>query len=245
MNHSRFFLILLVLFLSNALYFGLSIILFILSFCYGGNVRNSIINRQFRYCYHYSAIILIFINVAVYLLTEFYPGLVYYLSMVPSFVLYKHFYWQFFTYMFVHANFAHLFGNMLSLLLFSILLERAIGTKEFLLYYILCGTLAGVASFFSYLVAGTNVVLLGASGAVYAIMLLFAVIYPNSRIFLFGILPIRAPVLTLFYFFIEFFSQFASDGVAHATHLYGMLFGYLYIRIRMRIKPLKVWNIIS
>ena len=206
-------------------------------------MKNSIINRQFRYSYHYSAIVLIFVNVAVYLLTTIYPNLVYYLSMVPSFVLYKHYYWQFFTYMFVHGNFAHLFGNMLSLLIFSIMLERTIGTKEFLLYYFLCGTLAGIASFVSYLIAGTNVVLLGASGAVYAVMLLFAVVYPQARIFLFGILPIRAPILVLLYFAIEFFSQFAYDGVAHATHLYGMLFGYLYIRIRMRIKPLKVWGL--
>lgn len=207
-------------------------------------VRNSIINRQFRYCYHYGALILILINIGVYMVTTIYPGIIYYLSMVPSFVHNYHWYWQFFTYMFVHANFSHLFSNMLSLLLFSFMLERAIGTKEFLLYYLLCGTLAGVASYFTYVFTGTHAILLGASGAVYAVLLLFAVAFPSSRIFLFGILPIRAPLLVLVYFIIEFFGQFAYDGVAHATHLFGMLFGYIYIRVRMRIKPLRVWGLL-
>lgn len=207
-------------------------------------MRNSIINRQFRYSYNYSAIVLLFINVAVYMITSIYPNLVYYLSMVPSLVHYRHFYWQFFTYMFVHGSVSHLLNNMLSLLIFSMVLERTIGTKEFILYYLLCGTLAGVASYFSYWIAGMNVVLMGASGAVYAIMLLFAVIFPQARFFFFGILPIRAPILVLVYFAIEFFSQFAYDGVAHATHLFGMLFGYLYIRIRLRIKPMRAWGLL-
>ena len=146
--------------------------------------------------------------------------------------------------MFVHANVSHLFNNMLSLLVFSIILERAIGTKEFLLYYLLCGTLAGIASYFAYLALGANVVLLGASGAVYAVMLLFAVMFPQARLFFFGILPIRAPLLVLIFFLIEFFSQFAYDGVAHATHLFGMLFGYIYIRVRLRIKPLRAWGLL-
>ena len=207
-------------------------------------VRNSIINRQFRYCYHYGALILIFINVGIYLLTTVFPQLLYYMSMVPVFVYYKHYYWQFFTYMFVHGSFSHLFNNMLSLLIFSMMLERTIGTKEFVLYYLLCGTLAGVATFASDLIFGNTGILLGASGAVYAVLLLFAVVFPTSTIFIFGILPVRAPLLVLIYFCIEFFSQFAFDGVAHATHLFGMLFGYLYIRIRLKIKPLRVWGLI-
>ena len=207
-------------------------------------VRNSIINRQFKYSYNYGALILILINVGVYLITTVYPRLMYYLAMVPAFVHYNHWYWQFFTYMFVHGSFSHLFSNMLSLLIFSIALERAIGTKEFILYYLLCGTLAGVSTYGMDLLTGSGSILLGASGATYAILLLFAVIFPSSIIFIFGIIPVRAPLLVLIYFAIEFFRQFSYDGIAHLTHLFGMLFGYLYIRIRLRIKPLRVWGLI-
>jgi membrane associated rhomboid family serine protease len=133
---------------------------------------------------------------------------------------------------------------MLGILIFSVALERKIGTKEYILYYFLCGILAGVASYFSYLYTGTNAILLGASGALYSIMLLFAVFFPTAVILIFGILPVRAPILVLFYFIIEFFSQASPDGVAHATHWYGLIFGWLYLRIRMRIKPMKVWGIL-
>lgn len=205
-------------------------------------MKNSIINRQFKYCYHNGAIILLVINLVMYFLTSSFPRLTYYLAMIPSAVLYNHWYWQFFTYMFVHGSFSHLFSNMLGIVMFSIIVERKIGTKEYLLYYLLCGTLAGIASYISYYLAGTNVILVGASGALYAILLIFAVFFPNAVVFIFGILPVRAPILVLLYFGIEFFSQFRIDGVAHSTHLYGLLFGWLYLRIRMKIKPLKVWG---
>ena len=207
-------------------------------------MRNTIINRQFRYSYNNGALVLVFLNIAVYLVTNFFPQVTYYLAMVPTLIYYKHWYWQFFSYMFVHGSFSHLLSNMLGILIFSVALERKIGTKEFLLYYLLCGVLAGIASYFSYYFTGMNAVLLGASGAMYAVMLLFAVFFPGAIILIFGILPVRAPVLVLFYFAIEFFSQFSMDGIAHSTHLYGLLFGLLYIRIRMRIRPLKVWGIL-
>ena len=207
-------------------------------------MRNSIINRQFRYSYHNGALALILINIAVYRVTNFFPKVTYYLAMIPSFVYYRHWYWQFFTYMFVHGSFSHLLGNMLGILIFSAALERKIGTKEYILYYILSGAIAGIASYFTYYFTGTNAVLLGASGALYAVMLLFAVFFPSAVILIFGILPVRAPVLVLCYFAMEFFSQFSMDGVAHSTHLFGLFFGWLYVRIRMRIKPLKVWGVL-
>ena len=207
-------------------------------------MRNTIINRQFRYSYNNGALILILINIATYIVTNFFPEVTYYLSMIPSLVYHKHWYWQFVTYMFVHGSFSHLLSNMLGILIFSVALERKIGTKEYLLYYFLCGILAGIASYFSYLYSRTKVVLLGASGALYSVMLLFAVFFPSAVILIFGIIPVRAPILVMIYFLVEFFSQSTMDGVAHATHLYGFLFGYLYLRIRMRIKPLKVWGIL-
>lgn len=207
-------------------------------------MRNNFINRKFSYSFYDASLILVAINALVYAITVLiYPALTYYLSLVPSLVYYKHFYWQFFTYMFEHGSIYHLLSNMLALYIFGTAAERAIGSKEFLLYYLLVGTLSGIAAYFSYYFANTNTVLLGASGAIYGIMLLFAVVFPNSRVYLFWIIPIPSPVLVILYFFIEFFSQSLNDGVAHSVHLFGLLFGYLYIRIRMRIKPLQVWGI--
>lgn len=203
-------------------------------------MRNSILNRRFKYTYHFGCLILIGINVLMFFIQRFYPRVTYALALIPYSIIYEHSYWQFFTYMFVHGSVQHLISNMLGLLIFSLLLEKAIGTREYILYYLLSGTLAGVASFIVYWITGSYFsVLLGASGALYAVMFLFACAFPRSRLFVFGILPIRAPVLVLIYFCIEFFSQFRSDGVAHTTHLFGLLFGYLYIRIRMRISPLR------
>lgn len=206
---------------------------------------NSIINRKFRYTFSNSAVALIAVNCIVYLVTYMlFPALAYYLAMIPSAVLYGHYYWQFVTYMFVHGGIWHLFSNMLGLFIFGSAVERSVGTREFLLFYFLTGTLSGIASFFVFLLTGTNAILLGASGALYALMLLFSVIYPRAVILVFGILPVRAPVLVLLYFAIELFSQMGSYGgsVAHMTHLSGLVFAFLYCLIRLRIKPWEAWR---
>ncbi len=206
---------------------------------------NSIINRKFRYTYSNSAVALIAVNCIVYLFTYMlFPALTYYLAMIPSAVLYGHYYWQFVTYMFVHGGIWHLFSNMLGLFIFGSAVERSVGTREFLLFYFLTGTLSGIASFFVYILTGTNAILLGASGALYALMLLFSVIYPRAVILVFGILPVRAPVLVLLYFAIELFSQMGNYGgsVAHMTHLFGLVFAFLYCLVRLRIKPWEAWR---
>ena len=207
-------------------------------------VMNSIINRKFRYTYSNATVMLIAVSCIVYFVAELlYPALTYYFALIPSAIVYGHYYWQFVTYMFVHGGIWHLFSNMLGLFIFGSAAERAVGTREFLLFYLLTGILSGIASFLVYLFTGTNAILLGASGALYAVMLLFAVIYPRATIYLFGVLPIRAPLLVLLYFIIEMAGQMGSYGgsVAHMTHLFGLLFAYLYCLIRMRINPWRVW----
>jgi len=163
--------------------------------------------------------------------------------MIPSFVLHGYV-WQFFTYMFVHSGFSHLLFNMLSLFIFGSMVERRIGSKEFLLFYFLTGIFSGIISFISYYLAGTNVVLVGASGAIYGVLLMFAVFYPYSVIFIFGIIPVRAPILVVLYAIIELSSQVFGMGgnIAHLTHLSGLVFAYLYCRIRMRINPTEVFR---
>jgi membrane associated rhomboid family serine protease len=84
----------------------------------------------------------------------------------------------------------------------------------------------------------------GASGAIYAVLLAYSVLYPTSVIFLFGILPVRAPYLVIGYALIELFNQVFGrvGGVAHLTHLAGLAIAYLYFVVRLRISPYKEWK---
>ena len=207
-------------------------------------MRNTILNRKFPYSYWNVTSIFIAINFIMFCLTGFlFPSLKYIFSLVPSYILYRHYYWQFLTYMFTHATVSHFIFNMLSLYIFGTAVERRIGSREFLLYYLLTGVLSGVASYAMFYMANTNTVLLGASGAIYALLMLFSVLYPRSVIYVFGLIPVQAPLLIILYFIIELISGLsAHDGVAHMTHLSGLVFGLLYIIIRMRMNPLREWR---
>ncbi len=208
-------------------------------------MNGSILQRRFRYSYSNVTLYLILINAAVFMLTYISRDLLVYLSMIPGLVLQEHYYWQFFTYMFAHSNFSHILFNMLGLFFFGTQVERRMGSKEFLLFYLLTGFLAGLFSFFYYwATGGYGVILLGASGAVFAVLLAFAAYFPQARIFVFGIIPIQAPILVVIYTAIEIFSQVTSmrSGVAHFTHLAGFAFSYLYLLVRLRINPIDEWR---
>lgn len=208
-------------------------------------VRNTIINRQFKYSFVNGWLYLVVINLALFLAEQIFPDLIYTVSLVPVYVHYRHYYFQFFTYMFSHASFWHLFSNMFALFIFGPVIERKIGSREFILFYLLCGTLSGIAAYLTYWYCGMYyTVLLGASGAVYALLFLFSVLFPSAVILLFGIIPVRAPLLILIYFLIEIFGIFSSDGTAHMVHLYGLFFAVLYSIIRMRMNPLRKWGLI-
>ncbi len=204
------------------------------------SMNNTILNKKFTYSYTNVTVKLIIANVIVFMLTMVSKQLYLALAMVPSYVVYNHWYWQFLTYMFVHGGLSHLFFNMFGLYVFGTPVERQLGSKEFLLFYLLTGTLSGIFSFFAYLIGGVNVVLVGASGAIFSVMFAFAVFYPNARIFIFGILPIRAPLLVILYAAIELFQQVfgISGGVAHLTHLAGFLFAFFYMLIRLKINAI-------
>lgn len=203
------------------------------------------LRRRFTYSFNNVTLILIAVNAGIFLLSSMNRNIIVYGALIPELVIRNQFYWQIFTYMFLHANMNHLFFNMLGLFFFGTQVERRIGSKEFLLFYLLTGTLAGLFSFFVYLFTGaTGVILLGASGAVYGVLLAFAALYPYARIFVFGIVPVQAPVLVAIYTIIEVFSQLSGAGsnVAHLTHLAGFFFAYLYLLIRIRVNPLDIWR---
>ncbi len=166
-----------------------------------------------------------------------------------------HYYFQPVTYMFIHGDMWHLLFNMLALFFFGFPTEKVIGSKEFILLYLLCGILIGLTSLgISYAVIrfATTIeviyiaqysVLIGASGAIYSVLLTYAVCFPTSKIYIWGIIPVPAPLLILIYVVIEFVGQFkGSSNIAHYAHLLGFFFAWLYLIIRMGIRPIKVWK---
>lgn len=138
---------------------------------------------------------------------------------------------QLLSYMFLHADFSHLFFNMFSLWMFGRIIEQVFGSKRFLIFYLVCGIGAGfcqeVWQFFTSDLAPT----IGASGACYGILLAFGLTYPNERIYLIiPPIPIKAKWLILGYVALELYLSFASDGnVAHFAHIGGMFFGMIWM----------------
>ncbi len=208
-------------------------------------MKNNIIRRPFRYTFNNAALIIIAINIGVFMLTQMNPTLQAYLSLNVVLVIERGLFYQFITYMFTHASLYHLLGNMLGILFFGVAIERSIGSKEFVLLYLLIGFLCGIVSFVSYYFSGMYYAfLLGASGSVYAVLLVYAVLFPHSKIFIWGILPVSAPLLVLIYAGISIWNQLFSvgSGIAHLAHLAGFIFAWLYLRIRMGISPWRVWK---
>lgn len=162
--------------------------------------------------------------------------------------------YQFVTYMFMHGSFAHLFFNMFALWMFGNAIENTWGSKRFLIYYMVCGIGAGLVqelvqyiqyadAFVGYdrvRISANQVVAVadylnmlttvGASGAVYGILLAFGMTWPNSRIYIYFAIPIKAKWFVIIYGLLELFSGFRGvDNVAHFAHLGGMIFGLILI----------------
>jgi membrane associated rhomboid family serine protease len=205
----------------------------------------NVLRRPIRYRFFNATIVLIVVNILVFLFSFVdRQGRLTYLYLIPTYVLQAGAWWQVVTYMFVHAGWAHIFFNMLALFLFGIQLEQRMGSTEFLIYYFICGIGAGVATVFINSAAGMGLVpVVGASGAIFALLLAFAAYFPDARIFIFGILPMRAPVAVALYAGIEIVSQLVvpRSGVAHLTHLSGLVFGYLYLVVRFGMNPIALF----
>lgn len=135
--------------------------------------------------------------------------------------------WQPLTYMFMHGSFDHLFFNMFSLWMFGAVLERYWGTRRFVFYYLVCGIGAGLLNL---LVPGVHLSV-GASGAVYALLLAFGMMFPNEYIYLYFLVPIKTKWFIIGMIALELFEGIfrSYDGVAHFAHLGGMLIGFLLI----------------
>jgi membrane associated rhomboid family serine protease len=137
------------------------------------------------------------------------------------------------TYMFVHGGLGHLFFNMLMLFFFGPPLEAKWGEREFLKFYLVCG-LGGAA--LSYLFLPASIV--GASAALYGVMLAFAMNWPRAPIYVFGIFPVEARYLVGFMALASLLSAMPStqggSGIAHFAHLGGLIAGYVYLKADFR-----------
>ena len=162
---------------------------------------------------------------------------------------------QLITYMFMHADFQHIFFNMFAVWMFGRTLEQVLGPRRFLIYYMVCGIGAGLVqevvqcvqyftelSHYDGVNTGLSVIpmaeylnmmtTVGASGAVYGILLAFGMLFPNTQMFVFPIpFPIKAKFFVIGYAVIGLFAGLGAsgDGIAHFAHLGGMIFGFFLI----------------
>lgn len=176
---------------------------------------------------------LLIANVVVYLITMVDQNFFFeWFAFAPSRVLTQP--WGAVTYMFLHGDFWHLAVNMLVLFFFGPPLEAKWGSTEFLKFYLICG-LGGVA--LSFLFASAWIV--GASAAIYGLMLAFAMNWPEAPIYIWGIFPVKAKWLVGFLFVVSLMSAFGGGGgnIAHFAHLGGIITGFIYLKSDYRPKP--------
>ncbi len=144
--------------------------------------------------------------------------------------------WQLITYQFMHAGFGHIFFNMFMLWMFGMEIENIMGSKKFLYYYLICGVAAGLAQLFIAPLFSVPALTIGASGAVFGVMIAFAFMFPDRLIFLWFLIPIKAKYLIGFLFILEiFFIGDAGSDVAHLAHLGGAIAGFIFIMMDKKI----------
>jgi membrane associated rhomboid family serine protease len=188
--------------------------------------------------------ILIALNVGAFLLQQIVYGLTMLLGLQPAAILGQLHVWAPLTYMFLHGGIGHILFNMLSLWMFGTELERMWGTAFFTRFYLVCGVGAALTTILLSFLPGSigeqlyYSLTIGASGAIYGVLLAYAMYFPDRRILFYFLFPIPAKYFVMIIGAISFLSAMGSsgDGVAHVTHLGGLLAGWLYLRgRRMRL----------
>jgi membrane associated rhomboid family serine protease len=200
------------------------------------------LRKPFPYRRYNMTLALIIVNVGMFIITMLNPQIYRALALNQSAVLDGGQFWQIFTYMFLHStgDYSHIFFNMLGLYMFGMTLEDRLGSIEFLLFYLFSGIGAGLAimllgSPFTYTV--------GASGAIFALLLAFAAMFPEARILLFFFIPMKAPFAVLVFAAISLFFLSTGTGgnISHLGHLAGIVFGFIYLVTRLNINPIKIF----
>ena len=193
---------------------------------------------------------LLWANVGIFLLTALAPPLFPVVTRVfgltPQLVLTRLWFWQPVTYMFLHGGMTHILFNMLILWMFGVHLERIWGSRFFLRYYFITGIGAGLATVgsgllpFAFAEPTYLVPTIGASGAIYGLLLAFALYNPQTPILMFFLFPVPAKYFVMILGTIAFLSVPRGGGVAHIAHLGGLVVGYLYLN---QLRGRSVWHL--
>jgi membrane associated rhomboid family serine protease len=161
-------------------------------------------------------------------------------GLVPLLVWGKYFFWQLGTYIFLHGGFSHILFNLFSLWMFGGDLENHWGSRKFLFYFLFCGIGAGLCTV--VITPYQFIPVIGASGAIYGILLAFGWLFPNRLIYVYFLFPIPAKYFVAIFGLLEFFffsRGGTRGGIAHLTHLGGLVFGLSYMAypvIRQKIR---------
>ena len=180
---------------------------------------------------------LIIANVAAFLVTSFAPELLLYFGLRPKDVIEQYTAWQLVTYMFLHSGIGHILFNMLSLWMIGVELERMWGTTFFTKYYFVCGVGAGLTQVLlgampspfgdQYYYPAT----VGASGAIFGLLLAYGLYFPNRPIMMYFMFPVPAKYFVMILGAIQLLlAAGGSSGVAYTAHLGGLIVGYLYLK---------------
>ncbi|HET7186830.1 MAG TPA: rhomboid family intramembrane serine protease [Gemmatimonadaceae bacterium] len=159
-------------------------------------------------------------NVLIFFVQQTMPGLDRSLVLVPALLLARP--WTLVTYMFLHAGFTHILFNMLGLYFFGPRVEQRIGSSRFFALYMISGITGGLLSFYTPMVS-----IVGASGAIFGVLLAYARFWPRDQMLIWGIIPIEVRWLVLIYTLISLLG--IGTGVAHFAHLGGFLGAFLYL----------------
>jgi len=191
---------------------------------------------------------LLIINTAVFILTGLFGGSfgdhIRLLALAPVAVVFHFAIWQLVTYLFLHGGVWHLVFNMLTLWMFGSPLERDWGTRRFLKYYFICGVGAGLCDVLLNAVIGNwHTSTIGASGAIYGLLLAFGVCYPEQTVLMNFLFPIKAKYMVMIYAAIELWMSFGvNSGVSNIAHLGGMAVGYVYLKSSLPKMRLPDWR---
>jgi len=166
------------------------------------------------------------------------------LNLMPLAVVKHLAIWQLVTYMFLHSTggVGHILFNMLALWMFGAAVEQTWGTRRFVQYYFICGIGAGICVVVANLIFGDPYQrVIGASGAIYGLLLAFGMLFPDQEILLMFLFPIKAKYLVMIFGAIAFISSFQTSGtVSNLAHLGGMLVGFIYIRTQFSSRRSRV-----
>lgn len=168
---------------------------------------------------------LLIANILMFFVQQTMPGVETQLAFVPALMLARP--WTIITYMFLHGGLTHVLFNMLALYFFGPRVEQRLGSEHFFALYMVSGMVGGLLSFVFAPVAAV----VGASGAIYGVLLAFARFWPRDRIYIWGVVPVEARWLVMFYTLLSLLGGFTGGGggVAHFAHLGGFAGGFLYL----------------